>query len=112
MERKKNLQPKLHIKKGDLVKVITGDAKGQQGKVLSIAVDKRKALVEGVNLVSKHTKPSATNPQGGIVKQEASIHISNLMLIDAKGKATRTGRKLDDNNKLVRYSKKSGEVIK
>ncbi len=112
MERKKNLQPKLHIKKGDTVKVLTGDAKGQQGKVLSLEVEKRKAIIEGVNLVSKHTKPNAASPQGGIVKKEASIHISNLMLVDATGKATRTGRKLDDKDKLVRYSKKSGEVIK
>lgn len=113
MERKKNLQPKLHIKKGDTVKVIAGDAKGQQGKVLSVALDKLKAVVEGVNLVTKHTKPSAKSPQGGIVKKEAPIHISNLMLVESKtGKATRTGRKLDENNKLVRYSKKSGEVIK
>jgi large subunit ribosomal protein L24 len=112
MERKKNLQPKLHIKKGDTVKVLAGDAKGQQGKVLSLAVEKRKALIEGVNLVTKHTKPNAASPQGGMVKKEAAIHISNLMLVDAKGQASRTGRKLDDKDKLVRYSKKSGEVIK
>lgn len=114
MERKKNLQPKLHIKKGDTVKVLAGDAKGQQGKVLSLEVDKRKALIEGVNMITKHTKPNAASPQGGIVKKEAAIHISNLMVIDGDGKATRTGRKLDENNKLVRYSKKSksGEVIK
>ncbi len=112
MERKKNLQPKLHIKKGDTVKVLAGDAKGQQGKVLFLAVEKRKALIEGVNMITKHTKPNAASPQGGIVKKEAAIHISNLMLIDSSGKATRTGRKIDDKNKLVRYSKKSGEVIK
>jgi len=113
MERKKNLQPKLHIKKGDTVKVLAGDAKGQEGKVLSIAVDKLKAIIEGVNLITKHTKPNAASPQGGIVKKEAAIHISNLMLVH-NGQATRTGRKLDDKNKLVRYSKKSksGEVIK
>src|SRR6202008_3498267 len=103
---------KLHIKKGDSVKVIAGDSKGQEGKVLSIDKDKNRAFVEGVNLVSKHTKPNAKNPQGGIVKQEASIHISNLMLIQA-GKVTRVGRKLDEKTgKLVRYSKKTGEVIK
>jgi len=111
MERKKNTQPKLHIRKGDMVKVIAGDANGQQGKVLSVDLQERRAIVEGVNLVSKHTKPNAKSPQGGIVKKEASIHISNLMLIDAKGTATRTGRKEEDG-KLVRYSKKSGEVIK
>ena len=111
MERKKNAQPKLHIKKGDLVKVIAGDANGQQGKVLSILVEARKAVVEGINMISKHTKPNAQNPQGGIVKKEAPIHLSNLMLIDSTGKATKVGRKLEDG-KLVRYSKKSGEVIK
>lgn len=107
------MSSKLHIKKGDSVKVIAGDAKGQEGKVLSIDKAKNRAFVEGVNLVSKHSKPNAANPQGGIVKQEASVHISNLMLIEAKtGKPTRVGRKLDENKKLVRYSKKTGEVIK
>ena len=108
------MQSKLHIKKGDSVKVIAGDSKNQEGKVLSIDKAKNRAFVEGVNLVSKHTKPNAQNPQGGIVKQEASVHISNLMLIEAgTGKPTRVGRKLDDKTKkLVRYSKKSGEVIK
>jgi len=108
------MQSKLHIKKGDSVKVIAGDSKNQEGKVLSIDKAKSRAFVEGVNLVSKHTKPNAKNPQGGIVKQEASVHISNLMLIEAgTGKPTRVGRKLDDKTKkLVRYSKKSGEVIK
>ena len=104
---------KLNIKKGDSVKVIAGDSKGQEGKVLSIDRVKNRAFVEGVNLVSKSTKPDAQNPQGGIVKKEASIHVSNLMLIEAStGKPTRVGRKLDDKNKIVRYSKKSGEVIK
>jgi large subunit ribosomal protein L24 len=111
MERKKNKQPKLHIKKGDLVKVIAGDANGQQGKVLTIMTEERKAIVEGINLVSRHTKPNAKNPQGGIVKKEAPIHISNLMLVDAAGKPTRIGRRMEDD-RLVRYSKKSGEVIK
>ncbi len=106
------MQAKLHIKKGDTVKVIAGNEKGQQGKVLRIDLKKHRAIVEGLNLVSKHTKPNAANPQGGIVKQEAGIHISNLMVIDSKGNMTRIGRKMDDNNKLVRYSKKSGEVIK
>jgi large subunit ribosomal protein L24 len=105
--------PKLHIKKGDLVKVIAGDSKGQQGKVLKVDPEKERAIVEGVNMVSKHTKPNAKNPQGGIVKQEAPIHISNLMVVDSKGNATRVGRKIDEKSqKLVRYSKKSGEVIK
>jgi large subunit ribosomal protein L24 len=111
MERRKNTQPKLHIKKGDTVKIIAGDSNGQQGKVLSINVADRKAIVEGVNLISKHTKPNAKNPQGGIVKKEAPIHLSNLMLIDGSGKATRIGRRLE-GDKIVRYSKKSGEVIK
>ena len=105
---------KLHIKKGDTVKVIAGNSNGQEGKVIEVLVSKSRALVEGVNLVSKHTKPNAANPQGGIVKQEASIHISNLMVVDPKsGEATRIGRKLDEKTgKLTRYSKKSGEVIK
>lgn len=108
------MQTKLHIKKGDSVQVIAGDSKNQTGTILSVDRIKGRAIVEGVNLVSKHTKPNAKNPQGGIVKQEASVHISNLMLIEpGTGKATRIGRKLDDKtNKLVRYSKKTGEVIK
>ncbi|TVQ83575.1 MAG: 50S ribosomal protein L24 [Bacteroidetes bacterium] len=106
------MQPKLHINKGDIVKVIAGNERGQQGKVLSIDRKKMRALVEGLNMISKHTKPNAANPQGGIVKQEAPIHISNLMVLDGKGNATRIGRKLNEDNKLVRYSKKSGEVIK
>ncbi|TVQ16011.1 MAG: 50S ribosomal protein L24 [Bacteroidetes bacterium] len=106
------MQAKLHIKKGDTVKAITGNSKGQQGKVLSIDRKNSRALVEGLNIISKHTKPSASNTQGGIVKQEASIHISNLMLVDAKGNATKVGRKLNEDNQSVRYSKKSGEVIK
>ncbi|MHC1776343.1 MAG: 50S ribosomal protein L24 [Lentimicrobium sp.] len=107
------MSTKLNIKKGDTVKVIAGDSKGKQGKVLEVDVDKLQAIVEGVNLVSKHTKPNAKNAQGGIVKQEANIHISNLMVVDATGKPTRIGRKIDTKtNKSVRYSKKSGEVIK
>ncbi|MDB0007255.1 50S ribosomal protein L24 [Flavobacteriales bacterium] len=105
---------KLHIKKGDTVKVIAGNSNGQEGKVIEVLVAKSRALVEGVNMVSKHTKPNAANPQGGIVKQEASIHISNLMVVDpTSGEATRIGRKIDEKTgKLTRYSKKSGEVIK
>ena len=93
--------------------VISGDSKGQEGKVLEVVREKERAIVEGVNMVSKHTKPNSKSPQGGIIKQEATIHISNLMLKDPKtGKPTRIGRKLDKNGKLVRYSKKSGEEIK
>ena len=104
---------KLHNKKGDTVYVNEGDSKGQQGKVLSIDVEKQRAIVEGVNMVSKHTKPSSKSPQGGIVKQEAPIHISNLQPLDPKsGKPTRVGRKANDKGKLVRYAKKSGEEIK
>jgi large subunit ribosomal protein L24 len=108
------MSKKLHIKKGDLVKVLAGNAKGTEGKVLTVDVLKNRAIVEGVNKVSKHTKPSAKNTNGGIVEQEAAIHISNLMLIEpASGTPTRVGRKLDEtSNKLVRISKKSGEVIK
>lgn len=107
------MSTKLNIKKSDTVKVIAGDSKGKQGKVLELNVVKQQAIVEGVNLVSKHTKPSAKNAQGGIVKKEAGIHISNLMVVDSTGKPTRVGRKLDSKtNKSVRYSKKSGEVIK
>jgi large subunit ribosomal protein L24 len=104
---------KLHIKKGDMVFVNAGDNKGQQGRVLEVLVKKNRAIVEGINMVSKHTKPNAKAQQGGIVKKEAPVHISNLNLIDpASGKATRIGRKLNDKNELVRYSKKSGEEIK
>ena len=112
MERKLNKQPKLHIKTGDTVKVLSGDEKGKSGKILSVDLQKRRAIVEGVNMVTKHVKPTAANPQGGIEKKEAPIHVSNLMLVDPKtGEATRIGRKLGDNGKLVRYSKKTGEVI-
>lgn len=104
---------KLHIKKGDTVYVNAGNDKGQQGKVLEVIVDKNRAIVEGVNMVSKHTKPNAANPQGGIVKQEAAIHISNLQPLDPKsGKATRVGRRANAEGKLVRYAKKSGEELK
>ena len=107
------MQKKLHIKKGDTVVVNTGESKGQRGRVLEIYRKKQRALVEGVNIISKHTKPDAQNPQGGIMKKEAPVHISNLMLIDpSSGEPTRTGKKYNDNKKLVRYSKKSGEEIK
>ena len=104
---------KLHIRKGDEVIVLAGDDKGRKGKVLKVLVTKQRALVEGVNMVSKSMKPSAKSPQGGIVKQEAPIHVSNLSLIDPKsGKATRIGMKKTDDGKKVRVAKKSGEVIK
>ncbi len=91
--------------------MIAGNERGATGKVLSVDVKKSRAFVEGVNMVSKHTKPNAANPQGGIVKKEASIHLSNLMVVDGKGNATRVGRKLNEDNRLVRYSKKTGEEI-
>ena len=104
---------KLHIKKGDMVQVIAGDNKGKQGKVLKVEVAKQRAIVEGVNLVKKATKPNAQNPQGGIVEKEAPIHISNMLVLDPKsGKPTKVGRRLGEKGKLVRYAKKSGEEIK
>src|SRR6187402_451352 len=113
MERKSNKQQKLHIKKGDTVKVIAGDDKGKSGKVLEVILEKNRAIVEGVNIVTKHQKPSAGKPEGGIKKTEATIHISNIQLIDpASGKITRVGRKLDEKGKLKRFSKKTGELIK
>jgi len=114
MEKKTHEQPaKLKIKKGDLVKVIAGDSKGSEGKILEVILDKGRAIVEGANMVSKHTKPNAAKPNGGIVKQEAAIHISNLMLIDPKsGKPTRVGRKRNEAGKLVRIAKTTGEEIK
>lgn len=107
------MQKKYHIKKGDTVIVNTGEYKGQQGRVLDIDRKSSRAIVEGVNMVSKHAKPDAQNPQGGIIKKEAPVHISNLNPVDpSSGEATRIGRQLDKNEKLVRYSKKSGEEIK
>ena len=105
------MQQKLHIKVGDTVKVISGESNGQEGKILSIDRKNLRAKVEGVNLVKKHQKPSAQDPQGGIVEQEAGIHISNLMIVH-KGEASRIGRKPNKDGKIVRYSKKSGEEIK
>lgn len=102
---------KLKIKTGDIVVVLAGDHKGSEGKVMRVITEKNKAIVEGVNLVSKHEKPNTKNPQGGIVKKEAPIHISNLALIDPKSKkATRVGYKMEGDKK-VRFSKKSNEVI-
>ncbi|MEZ4803874.1 MAG: 50S ribosomal protein L24 [Gelidibacter sp.] len=101
---------KFKIKSGDTVQVIAGDHKGSEGKIVKILKDKNKAIVEGVNMVKKHTKPSAQNPQGGIVEKEAPIHISNLSLLTKKGETTRVGYRMDGDKK-VRFSKKSNEVI-
>jgi large subunit ribosomal protein L24 len=107
------MQKKLHIKKGDTVVVITGNYKGKKGRVLEVITKTNRAIVEGVNLMKKHTKPNAKYPQGGIIDQEATIHISNLMLVEPKtGEPTRTGRRLNDKGKLIRYSKKTGEEIR
>lgn len=103
---------KLHIKKGDIVYVLSGSSKGKTGRVLEITKNKDRAIVEGLNMISKHAKPNAQNPQGGIEKKEAPIHISNLNIVDPeKGTPTRIGRK-EVNGKLVRYAKKSGKEIK
>lgn len=104
------MQKKLHVKVGDTVKVISGTSKGTEGKILRIDRKKNRAIVEGVNMVKKHVKPSASNPQGGIEESEAGIHISNIMLV-VNGVASRVGRK-DENGKLVRFLKKNGEVVK
>ena len=108
------MMAKIKIKKNDTVIVTTGNSKGVKGKVIKVYPSESRAMVEGANMISKHTKPNAANPQGGIVKQEAKLHISNLMLIDPKsGEATKIGRKVDEKTgKIVRYSKNSGEVIK
>jgi large subunit ribosomal protein L24 len=103
---------KLKLKKGDNVTVIAGDDKGRKGRVLEVLTSKGRAIVEGVNLVSKHTKPNAKHPQGGIIKQEAAVNISNLMVNDGSGNPTRVGRRMGENGKLVRYAKKTGEEIK
>ncbi len=104
---------KIYIKKGDAVIVNAGDYKGQQGRVLEVIPEKYRAVVEGVNMVSKHTKPNAKSPQGGIIKKEAPIHLSNLNLTDPKsGKATRIGRSKNESGVTVRIAKKSGEEIK
>jgi len=103
----------MHVKKGDIVMVTAGNSKGQQGKVLFLNVEKQSAIVESVNMLSKHTKPNAENPKGGILKKEGPVNVSNLKVIDGSGNPTRIGRKLDEKtNKSVRYSKKTGEVIK
>ncbi|MBP9185482.1 MAG: 50S ribosomal protein L24 [Bacteroidia bacterium] len=111
MQRKYNKQTKLHVKKGDMVLVITGDDKGKKGRILEVFNTEKRALVEGINIVSRHTKPNAQNQQGGIIKKEARINISNLKVIDKTGIASRVGRKVTEEGKIVRVSKKSGEVI-
>ena len=103
---------KLHVKTGDMVKVIAGDEKGKTGKITSVNPSTSKVIIEGINLVTKHSKPSASNPQGGISKMEAAIHASNVMLVEGKKEAaTRTGKRLNKSGKLERYSKKTGEAI-
>jgi large subunit ribosomal protein L24 len=107
------MRKKLHVKKGDTVMIIAGDSKGQQGRVLVVDSEKEKVMVEGVNVMKKHSRPTNKTPKGGIIEKEAPIHISNLKVIDNSGKPTRVGRKIDEKtNKTVRYSKKTGEVIK
>ena len=109
---KARFRPKLKIKKGDIVKVINGDDKGKEGRILSVIIHENRAIVEGINIVKRHTKPNAKDTKGGIIKKEAPVNISNLMLVDPKsGKPTRVGRKVVDG-KIVRYAKVSGEVIK
>lgn len=113
MERKYNKRPKLHMRTGETVLVLAGDDKDKEGKVLEVFADKNRAIVEGINMVTKHQKPSAGKPEGGIKKMEGTIHISNLMLVEpSNGKPTRTGRKLNEKGKLQRFSKKTGEFIK
>jgi len=101
---------KLKIKSGDTVRVITGDHKGSEGKILKVLIDKNKVIVEGVNMVKKHKKPDAQNPQGGIVEKEALIQISNLSLLTSKGETTRVGYRMEGDKK-VRFAKKSNELI-
>lgn len=113
MESKNKKAPaKLHIRSGDTVKVISGNAKGETGKIKKVLIEKSRATVEGVNMITKHVKPNAQNPQGSIEKLEGAIHISNLMVVDPKtGEPTRTGRKANDKGKLQRFSKKTGEFL-
>ena len=113
MERKFNKQPKLSIRRGDTVRVIAGDDRGKEGRVLEVNLTSRRVIVEGVNIITKHQKPSAGKPNGELKKTEAGVHISNLALVDpATGKTTRAGRKLNEKGALQRYSKKTGEFIK
>lgn len=108
----KNTNTKLHLKKGDTVHIIAGDDKGKKGKVIAVSPAKHRAIVEGMNMMTKHVKPSQDNPKGGTVKKEAAIHISNLMVVDpSSGKPSRIGRKADKKGKLQRYYKSSGKTI-
>ena len=112
MERKFNKIPKLHVKSGDTVQVIAGNSKGKTGKIVEVLVKKNRVIVEGVNIIKKHIKPSAQNPQGEIREVEGTIHISNVKLVDpSTGKPTRTGRKINEAGKLQRYSKATGKFI-
>jgi large subunit ribosomal protein L24 len=111
MKAQNEKQRSLHVKTGDTVKVIAGNDKGKTGRIVSVKTGVNKVVVEGLNLVTKHNKPSAKSPNGGITKQEAAIHASNVMLVDASGTAVRTGRKADEKGKLQRYSKKTGDLI-
>ena len=108
--KNKNKNIKFHIKKGDTVKILCGADRGKSGKVLSVDRRKYRAIVEDLNMIKKHTKPNSESPDGGIVDKEASIHISNLMYVDAAGTPTRIGRKVVED-KIVRYSKKTGDII-
>lgn len=113
MKKEVKNKEKFHIRKGDTAMVIAGNDKGKKGKVLEVLKDKNRAIIEGVNIMTKHVKPSAKHPEGGIEKTEAPIHISNIMLVDpSTGEPTRIGRKRDAEGKLQRFSKKTGEVIK
>ncbi len=107
MEKKQKVKIKLRVKKDDRVKIIAGDDKGKTGKVLEIITDTNRAIVEGINIVSRHTKPNAQNQQGGIIKKEAPIHISNLAVLDKNEVATKVGRMKNEEGKTVRFSKKS-----
>lgn len=111
MENSKQKQTKFHVRSGDTVKVIAGNAKGKSGTILKVLTDKQRVIIDGVNLIKKHVKPTAQEPQGQIVETEGSVHISNVMLMDASGQATRTGRKLNDKGKLQRFAKKTGKLI-
>lgn len=112
MKRKSNKQQKLHVRSGDTVKVIAGNAKGKEGRILKILTDKNRVIVEGANIQTKHVKPTAQSPQGELREQEGSIHISNVMLVDpSTGTATRTGRRMNDKGKLQRFSKATGKLI-
>lgn len=108
----KRFQPKFHVRKNDIVQVIAGDDKGKKGRVIEVDYLKGRVMIEGINIISKHTRPTSQYPNGGIIKKEAPVHISNVLLLDPKsGQASRIGRR-EENGKSVRYSKKSGESIK